>query len=80
MNHTEKVDEPHKHGHPGWMMGMMIGCLFIGGLGLVYPSFYLDLAFLLTMGFCVGHHLWHRFRHSQPKIDPTLRAEPPKDL
>ena len=57
------MKEHPEHGHAKWMIAFMGVCLAIGALGIFYRSFYLDLAFVLTMGFCVGHHLWHRFKH-----------------
>lgn len=63
--HDEADDSQHQHGHSKLMIAMMLGCLIIGGVGVFYRSFYLDLAFVLTMGFCVGHHLVHRFRRNK---------------
>lgn len=63
--HHEADHSHHEHGHSKLMIAMMLGCLIIGVAGAFYTSFYLDLAFVLTMGFCVGHHLVHRFRRSK---------------
>ena len=58
----EEENHGHEgHGHNKLMTVMMLGCLGIGAVSVFYRSFYLDLAFVLTMGFCVGHHLLHRF-------------------
>lgn len=61
----EEDHEHHGHGHGKMMIVMMLGCLLIGVVGAFYRSFYLDLAFVLTMGFCVGHYLLHRLRRGK---------------
>lgn len=69
--HREADHTTHEHGQNRLMIVMMLGCLIIGAFGVFYRSFYLDLAFVLTMGFCVGHHLLHRFRRKKHSDSST---------
>ena len=62
---SKHVPEIAEHDHPQskLMVVMMLGCVAIGAIGLFYPNYWLDVAFVVSMGACVGHHLWHRLRH-----------------
>ncbi len=70
MEHKHDDRSHDGHGHSRLMIGMMVGCLVIGLVGVFYTSFYLDLAFVVTMGVCVGHHLVHRFRKGRHSDEP----------